>query len=230
MPIPETSLLSEEENFEGSRTLADQAATRLREAILSGRLAPNTSLSLKVLAANLGMSPTPIREALTRLAAEGLVQLDKFRGARIARLALDDLRDTYSLRIVLETEAMRRAATNVSEVSLAFLTRILNDYQLAHEQERRDIAQRRHRDFHFGLYALAGSPWLIRLIEPLWQNSQRYQRIASSLRGSTQNRAQEHWNMLEAWRAGNPEAAGQMMARHLQHSVELVTEFLKEKQ
>lgn len=222
MRITETPFFGEDEYFEEFRTLADQAAVHLREAVLSGRLAPNTSLSLKILAANLHMSPTPIREALRRLATERLVELDKFKGARVSPLAPEDLRDTYWVRILLEREAVRKAAINVSEASIASLTSILRDYQTAHEQDRMDIARRKHREFHFGIYVMAQSPWLLRLLELLWQNSERYQRIASSLRGSAQDRMQEHWMILESLHSGDPELAAEMIARHLQRTVELV--------
>lgn len=209
-----------------SRTLADQALSGLREGILSGRLAPGSALSLKAMAEWLGMSPTPIREALRQLALEGLVDLDSFKGARVAPIAVENVRDIYSWRILLEANAMRRAVANVTDTAVDAAQRALEAYGAAYEANRPDLARRRHRDFHFALYGAADSEWIGRLVDPLWQNSERYQRIASTRRGSGHELVAEHQALLDAWRAGDPEHAAAAMTDHLQRSVDLIVDYL----
>src|SRR5918996_5475846 len=85
------------------RTLAEHAAAELQEAILSGELAPGTPLRLEKLARTLDMSPMPVREAVRQLETLGLAEHVPHRGARVSRLSIDDLRDTYEARPPLET-------------------------------------------------------------------------------------------------------------------------------
>jgi DNA-binding GntR family transcriptional regulator len=210
-----------------SRTLADQALAGLREGILSGRLAPGSALSLKAMAEWLGMSPTPIREALQKLALEGLVDLDSFKGARVAPLSVDHVRDLYSWRILIEVDAVRRAVPNVTDEAVEAATRCLKAYGEAYAANRPDIARHRHRDLHFALYAANHTQWISRLVDPLWQNSERYQRIASSMRGSGPDLVAEHQVLIDAWVSRDPERAAAAMADHLKRSVDLIVNYLE---
>ena len=91
-------------------TMAEAALAELRDSILSGELAPGAPLRLEELAERLGMSISPVREAVRRLESLGLAVHVPHRGARVSELALDDLRDTYEVRLVLEPLAVRKAA------------------------------------------------------------------------------------------------------------------------
>src|ERR1700742_5339554 len=92
------------------RTLAEKAFETLHQASMAGRLAPGLRLPIEDLAAAMHMSPMPIREALRRLDAAGLVENIPHRGARVTALTLADLAEVYDARIALETLAIRRAA------------------------------------------------------------------------------------------------------------------------
>jgi DNA-binding GntR family transcriptional regulator len=104
-----------------SRSASAAASEVIREAILEGRLAPGQRLKEEELARELGVSRTPVREALLLLQTDGLVELTPRRGARVRSYAVDDLDDMYQLRAVLEGYAARRAATRISADDLAFL-------------------------------------------------------------------------------------------------------------
>src|SRR5579863_5746797 len=95
---------------EGHRTLADRAFGALHEAILAGHLAPGERLPIEELGVALGMSAMPIREALRRLDAAGLVENIPHRGARVTQLSLEDLAEVYEARLALEPLAVARAA------------------------------------------------------------------------------------------------------------------------
>lgn len=104
-----------------SRSASAAASEVIREAIIHGRLAPDQRLKEEELARELGMSRTPVREALLMLQSEGLVELSPRRGATVRSYAVDDLDDTYQLRAVLEGYAARRAATRISSEDVARL-------------------------------------------------------------------------------------------------------------
>lgn len=212
------------------RTLADAAEEELREAIVQGILPPGTALNLKALAEELEMSTTPIREALQRLESDGLVAVDQFRTARVAVIALDDLEDTYSMRIMLEGEAVRRAVPNLTPEHLEYLEAVLQKYEQAYEQQREEEGRQLHEEFHFGIYRHAGSEWLLRLIRPLWSNSERYQRIARTMRRSYGDRVREHREILDPCRQGDAETAAARMVRHLELSRDLVRGFVSKNQ
>ncbi len=92
------------------RTLSRQAYHAIREAILSNDLLPNTAISINDLSRRLGVSPTPVREAIKWLEADGLVTSEAYRGIRIAAVSSDDVRDTYEVRLAMEPLVARTAA------------------------------------------------------------------------------------------------------------------------
>src|SRR5579871_5725276 len=96
--------------IDGPRTLAEQAELAIQDAILSGELAPGARLTIDELARAIDLSPMPVRDALRRLAQTGFVEYLPHRGATVAPLSLDDLRDTWDARLALETVAIRRSA------------------------------------------------------------------------------------------------------------------------
>src|SRR3954471_12721933 len=103
----------------GHRTLAEKAFGALHEAILTGRLQPGERLPIEELAEVLDMSAMPIREAVRRLDAAGLVENVPHRGARVTELSIDDLAEVYEVRLALEPAAVRRAAERFSDQAAA---------------------------------------------------------------------------------------------------------------
>lgn len=215
--------------IERPRSLADLAWVELRRAILQGELQPGEPLPLKTQAERLGMSIMPVREAIRRLAHEGLVEQQPQRGAVVAPVSVAALEDMYSIRIALESLAVRRAAENMTERDYRRLTDILDEFVAAYR--RGDVAQSRelHRSFHLGLYRLAGSQWLDRLVPPLLDNSERYRGLSIPLRGSPEERRAEHQAILEACRRRDGELAARLLAAHLERTVELVKRGLLER-
>ena len=125
--------------------MAEAALAELRDSILSGELAPGAPLRLEELAERLGMSISPVREAVRRLESLGLAVHIPHRGARVSELALDDLRDTYEVRLVLEPLAVRRAAGRFTAQDAATARARLADYAGAHERGDARAARAAHR-------------------------------------------------------------------------------------
>lgn len=208
------------------RTLADIATEQLRHEILAGSLSPGAPLHLQPIAERLGMSITPVREALRRLAAEGFVEIENSRAARVALIDLRDLEDVYSMRILIEVDATRRAVSRLDEAGFARIEAALAEYRSASEAEYVEAAREAHQAFHFAIYEASGSAWTMRCIQPLWNNSERYQRIARAFRGTPRERVQEHAAILEACRRRDADEAARLLTAHLERSVDLVRSVL----
>jgi DNA-binding GntR family transcriptional regulator len=205
-----------------AHTMAEAAVAELCEAIYSGELAPGAPLRLEEVARTLGMSISPVREAVRRLEALGLAVHVPHRGAWVSELAIEDLHDTYEVRLSLETLAVRRAATRFTEADGDDARAFLEQYAAAHRRGDAREARRAHTDFHFTLYGAAGSDWLVRVIRPAWENAERYRAASLSRRGPLRQREREHERILEACARGDSEAAAAELYRHLALTANLV--------
>jgi DNA-binding GntR family transcriptional regulator len=204
------------------QTMAEAAVAELREAIYSGELPAGTPLRLEELARSLGMSISPVREAVRRLEALGLAVHAPHRGAWVSELAIEDLHDTYEVRLTLETLAVRRAATRFTDAEADAARDFLDQYATAHRRGDTREARRAHTDFHFTLYAAAGSDWLVRVIRPAWENAERYRAVSLHRRGTLGQRQREHARILDACARRDPDAAAAELHRHLAATANLV--------
>lgn len=202
--------------------MAEAAVVELQEAIYSGELPPGAPLRLEELARSLGMSISPVREAVRRLEALGLAVHLPHRGAWVCELAIEDLHDTYEVRLTLETLAVRRAATRFTDVNGETARAFLEEYAAAHRRGDSREARRAHTDFHFTLYAAAGSDWLVRVIRPAWENAERYRAASLPKRGTLSQRQREHERILDACVRREPDAAARELYRHLAVTANLV--------
>jgi DNA-binding GntR family transcriptional regulator len=199
----------------GHRTLAEQAFASLHEAIVTGALEPGERLPIEELAEVLEMSPMPIREALRRLDAAGLVEHVPHRGARVTELAVDDLREVYTVRLELEPLAVREAAVRFTEEDAATAKEALKRHLEAVESDRLSEAWTTHTEFHFALYNAARNRWLARLITPLWETSERYRHASGPVEWRLKERQREHEAILGACIAGDPDRAARELHNHL---------------
>ncbi len=207
----------------GIATLADAATAELRERILSGELESGSPLRLEELARSLGTSISPIREAVRKLETLGLAVHVAHRGSRVKELDVDDLRDTYEARLALEPMAVARASGRISPEEVERARAELQNYTRFHERGDRAAARAAHDAFHFTLYAASGSEWLVRLIRPAWENSERYRALATPSLETIRARQSEHEHILETCAAGEAESAADALRAHLRHTEELVT-------
>ena len=199
------------------RTMAEYALEELREAIILGELSPGTPLRLDELARTLGMSISPIREAVRQLEALGLAKHVPHQGARVLPFDVDELRDLFEVRLVIESLALRLAATRLTpeegEAAVAHLARL--DEARAADDVRE--AMRAHTDFHFTLYDACGCEWLPALIRPAWDASERFRPALLSAEGELQDAHREiDEELLRTCLAHRPAAAVRALRRHLQ--------------
>jgi DNA-binding GntR family transcriptional regulator len=149
-------------------TLWDQVYAQLRDALFAGRFEPGGRLVLRDLADSLGTSITPVRDAVARLVANGVLELGPRNTALVPDVGVNTLKQLIIVRTELEGRAAREAALNSDERSVQELADRL-------AQMRKLIADRKlspyldlHRRFHFGIYEMAGIPILYNMIEGLW--------------------------------------------------------------
>lgn len=156
------------------RTVTEEVLDRLRDLLLRGVLRPGARIDQAELAASFGVSTVPVREALLRLQSAGLVQLVPHRGVFVSEVSIEELIDIYSTRELLEEQAARLAAPQLTTEDLDALERLATGMQAAARNQLLDELLTQNREFHFTIYRAAGRRHLLQLIEQLWDLSTRY--------------------------------------------------------
>jgi DNA-binding GntR family transcriptional regulator len=198
--------------------LSGRAFTTLRDAIVSGKIAPGTRLDLTALATELDMSPMPIREAIRQLDALGLIEHNPHRSARVTGLSIEDLREVYAARFTVEAWAVAEAARRFEDTDAELAAGSLERTVEAQRETDHAASWDADTEFHFALYQAAGSGWLLRLITPLWGTSERYRRLSQSPERDFDERYREHRSILDACIAHDADLAARLLGRHLARS------------
>lgn len=217
-------------------TLGDRVTAELRNLLIAGRLAPGEKLSLRKVAEAVGVSMMPVREAVSRLAADGALDVLPGRAVRVPVMSLVQFRELTRIRLVVEGFAAEEAARRAGAGELAGIA--------AHEAAFRSIASAdepdtpgavaTNRDFHFAVYRASAMPTLVEMIERLWLKAgpilnldMRAER--NRLKGGSA--VQAHAALLAALRAGDALAAAEALradissaARHIEGTGRLRTE------
>lgn len=205
-----------------TKSLSGRAYAMLRRDIIDGTFRPAQPLRLAQLQGRYEIGFSPLREALTRLSAEGLVTAESMRGFRVAPLSLDDLRDTMETRIFVETEALRRSIARGGDDWEARIVASL--HALGRQFGRSDPAdpdslealEGRHREFHTALVSASGSRRLEQIIESLYLGSVRYRMLRPGDQAGLPKRdlAAEHGAIADAAISRDAERATALLAQH----------------
>lgn len=208
----------------GRELAPEQVTNRLREAIATGVLRPGERLNQADLAGRLGVSRMPVREALRRLEAEGLVTMQPYKGATVAGLSVAELQEIYEMRMALEVLALDRSLANMDDAHLAAMEALLRRM----DDETDGAAWlRANVEFHDLLYARADRPLLLETIQNLRVKSDRFLRLFAAKRDRTSHAQEEHWAIFHALRQGDAGAAGRLLQGHLQSTVTSLSEALR---
>ncbi|RDI95402.1 GntR family transcriptional regulator [Meiothermus sp. QL-1] len=206
------------------RSLREAAYIRLREDILQGLLPPGTRILEPELAQSLGVSRTPVREALQRLAQEGLVELVPGRGARVRVLLLEEVREVYEVRALLEGEAAALAAERASQAELGVLEALLSTLEgLPKDDHTRQMQV--DLEFHTTLVAAAHHKTLARIYEELRSSLALVRGFQRALSQHPTTQAQ-HRAILAALKSRDPERAAQAARAHVFYFRDLVAQRL----
>lgn len=202
-------------------TKSDFAYTMMREKILSGEFAPGQVLNQATLARTIGISTTPLREALRRLKSEGLVELGAHRDAKVTDLTPEEARDLLEVRRSLDPlaaalAAERRTKADIAEIreAAASVEPLMRDFGVDHL-----IA---HRRFHRAVYRASHNDLLIATLDGLWDKADRYRRVGLAVERSQEERDQkslEHARLVECVVAGDADGAAEIMHQHIATSL-----------
>lgn len=214
-------------------TLAEKAYDALRHDIIRGELTPGRPLRLADLSERYGMGFSPLREALNRLQAERLVTAESLRGFRVAPLSLDELHDTTSLRILIETEALKASIRNGDDAWASDIVSSLYalNVQAARTGPDADIwtLEKRHHAFHRALLAACNSPWTLEFFERLYAATERYRipvLLASALPVGRDVQA-EHSALAQAALDRNAKEASTLLEQHYRRTVRDLSEVIR---
>ena len=196
-------------------TLWQRVHAHLREEILANRLTAGTELQETALAAELGVSRGPVREAIGRLAAEGLVVVRPRRGAVVRSLTKDEFVEAYEVREALEVLAVRLATPRLTNEGLARLEQLIEAMEGHAAREEVDEFFEANAAFHASLFEASGNGKLRQLYEQLLGQMSSLRRRSLALRGNLKQSVEEHRAILVAVAAGEPDRAGELMSEHI---------------
>lgn len=192
-------------------TKTDTAHNVLREAILSGILAPGESITPGVVAEELGMSAIPVREALRRLEQDGLVTIKPHIGVTVRALELTDIEETMLIRAELEVLATRLAVNHLDETSFEELERILSQLDTCILDQNPKGFGMLNRTFHLTIYRAAPYARLNHFIESLWDQVPRARSLFALSSGFMEQSQRAHRKLLAALRSRHVEIAESIM-------------------
>lgn len=216
------------------RTFADQALLRIRQDIVAGRLGAGQKLQPDLLEAEYGIGRSPIREALSRLATEGLVLGEGQRGFQVSPVTRDELLDIADLRKRFSSLALARSIARGDDAweadvvaSYHRLQKIEDTLQSTGVAEAADEFEKRNRAFHTSLESASGSPWLNHFCELLYDQSERYRRSFVRYPEISESIKRQHKAILDASMARDANLACRLLEDHIeagaQNTLRLIT-------
>ena len=210
----------------GASSMGLRVYAELRERILEGELAPGARLHQEGLSEELGVSRTPLREALGRLAADGLVDLLPNRGARVADVRPQDMEVAYEARLVVEPAAAALAAQRATDGVDAGMRAAIAEHRASIDSFA--AAFDANRAFHLALVRAAGNPYLDRFAETLWvvRIGMRVYQAQREPPEFIRRDADEHEAIADAVAAGEVDRAHELTRHHISGAIGLLREQL----
>ncbi|MDX9862658.1 MAG: GntR family transcriptional regulator [Rhodospirillales bacterium] len=202
------------------RTAVEFAVDEIKRRIVEQELRPGARIDQNIIAETLGLSRIPVRQALANLAARGFVVVQAHRSAVVAPLSGAELRDVYALRCRMEPWAMDEACRRFGEKEFVALDGLMDLMERA--AQNHDLARymELNREFHFALFAGTENPHLLRILQGLFDTSERYQWVYVNAVGSMKVSIQDHREILARMRAGDHDGAIALSVHHSQKTAE----------
>src|SRR4029077_11362500 len=196
-------------------TLWQRVHDHLRQEILDNRLPPGSELNEVALSRSLGVSRGPVREALGRLASEGLVTIRPRRGAVVTALSTQEFLAAYQVREALETLAIRLAVPRIGPDDLVRLQALVDEMVVLADSSDVEAFFRANAAFHATFVEVSGNAMLQDAMSRLLGQMGRYQMRSVALRGSLRRSTMEHKAILRAVRAGDADKAERLLGEHI---------------
>jgi DNA-binding GntR family transcriptional regulator len=197
--------------------LRDQARRALRTSITTGELEPGHLYTVGAFAEKLGVSATPVREALGDLANVGLVEIIRNRGFVVPHLTDGDLDEIFQLRLLLEAPVVEQVAGRVPPSELAACRRLVEQGKAAAAAADLTLFLEADREFHLRLAGVLGNGRLVKILGQLRDQTRLYGLRELAASGRLVAAAEEHEALLDAIEAGDAESARREMTKHLRH-------------
>jgi Transcriptional regulators len=209
------------------KTIAERAYRTIREDIISGTLRPGEKLKIDILRKRYGFGAAPLREALSRLTGDNLVNVMGQRGFVVAPISARDVSEIGDLRKLLEIEALARSIPRGDE---AWEERLITTYHRLSRLETGanqgidalDIWEKHNSAFHDATVAACDSAWVLRLREQLFRQHERYRRFSRIKSVRTRDIHDEHEALFEAAMARDVDKASKVISVHIQRTTDAV--------
>ena len=198
------------------QSIPDALVNDIRERILSGEFEEGDQIRQELIAEEYGVSRMPVREALRRLEAEGLVVFHTHKGATVTKPSLAEISEMFDLRTLLETDALKHAIPAMTADHIRYSEKILEDLEKAYQDDDVQSWGALNTEFHLSLYDAAGRGLTKQFIQKVNYQTDRYVRLELILSGSVSVAEQEHRELIEFCKKGDVEAAVNLLEQHIQ--------------
>ena len=209
-----------------SLTAQETVLREMRQLIATGKLEPGQQVVQDSLAAELGVSRVPLREALKVLEGEGQVVYHPHRGYFVADLSVADLVEVYRIRALLEAEALAVGIPLMTSDDLEHIEELMNDVKRACASGDVGAVTSANRRFHFAMYEASNMPRLVRMIRTLWDATDAYRSVYMANSTNLDHMNSEHEAMVKTLRAGDVEKFILLQEAHRENSVSAVSKVI----
>jgi len=206
-------------------TKAEAAYQELRWRILTGVLSPDAMMNQEELARELGVSATPLREALRRLESEDLVQVVAHSIVRVSPLSRREFDELYAIRLLLDPQAARLAAEIAKPEEINQMLKLASESSPGTQSRDRFEA---NRAFHRAVYSASGNLELAALLDRLWDRTERYRFILVAAGADEPASTRDHSQIAETIAKRDGELAASLLATHVKRSHDMIAVILKE--
>ncbi|MHC4459020.1 MAG: GntR family transcriptional regulator [Planctomycetota bacterium] len=210
------------------KTKSEVVYERLRHDIIDGKLKPGERIVISDLSDELGVSETPIREAIRRLESERLLDITPHVGPIVTKIDEKEVTEIYVIRIELESLATRLAAPYLRKADFDFLDKKIQQMELAIGQQNYEKLGLLNKDFHLRIYRAAPYVLLFKLIEDLWERVQRTRSVFALVPERALASLGEHKRIVEALRSRNSDLVGRLVKEQKGKSMKALVDFLEE--
>jgi DNA-binding GntR family transcriptional regulator len=214
-------------NFNDYKPLREVIFNTLREAIIIGELKPGERLMEVQLAEKMGVSRTPVREAIRKLELEGLVDMRARRGAQVADLSVKDIMDVLEVRATLDGLATALSATRITEEEIKELKHVNSQFISFVEKENLQGTIKKDVEFHDIIYHSSRNEKLIQIANNLREQIQRFRVIYLKDFNSTKEIIKEHKDIFDAIQSKEPQLAQELAQKHIKKQEESIINSLR---
>ena len=217
-------------------SLIEIALHKMKHSIVRCELPPGSKLKVDTLSKSYGLSSSPIREALNRLAQEGIVQASDNKGFRVAPISVEDFDEVSRVRSLLESEALSDAMDHGDDAwegdviaafhRLSVVEKRLGSGPVALDDEWAE----RHKAFHFALFSACPSPLILSMIDSLFDRAERYRRYSALHRQTERHKSNEHQALMKAALSRDKAKAVELLRHHIDRTRESVRQAVERQQ